>query len=217
MSRKSKRVGDFAEAAVLADQQARCQQRGWGFAVPLSPIFPADVLVVTPLGPTFIEVKATMHPTRSVHTLSAPEARMAAECGAYGALYIMATVRVGKVRGPVPGAMAVTSLSYSPVPAIGPRRGPRALRKAPHYLRSQADGLAIPFWNQGTTYRNEPAPRASLPRDGWTTYRDTTLESSAVCHSGGTSPTVYSSVEATPSRVTPASDRKEAVDSSHKD
>jgi hypothetical protein len=188
MSRKSKRIGDFAEAAVLADQQARCQQRGWGFAVPLSPNYPADVLAVTPLGPTFIEVKATMHPTRSVHRLSAPEARLAAECQAFGARYVLATVRIGKVGGATPGtAWAVTSLSYSPVPAVGPRRGPRVMRKAPHYLRAETrDQVRPQSWLLGTTYG--PAPKALLPRDGWTTALDIGHGWSAASHSGDTSP-----------------------------
>lgn len=88
-------------------------------AVPLSPNFPADILDLRPQGPVFVEVKTTRHLKRQPR-LSAAEALFSVTCRDYGAKMVLAVVRVGgSVRLPT------FSLSYSPVPAVGPRKGPR--------------------------------------------------------------------------------------------
>lgn len=162
--RLSNKLGYWGEAVVLKDLSQQAQRRGWGFAVPLSPNFPADVLDLRPTGPIFVEVKTTRNPKRQPQP-SAAEAAFAETCRTMGAKAMLATVRV-EGRGWPP---ARYSLSYSPIPRVGPRVGKRPSRSAPK-LRAAA---VPPFAEPSPVWA--AAPRAELPPHGRTIGPDRAL------------------------------------------
>lgn len=145
-SRANVRLGWWAERVVLNDRLDRARRRGWGFAVPLAPAYPADVLDLQPNGPVFVEVKATRQ--RRFPALSPSEIAFAEECRQMGAGYIVAVVRP-EARGWPPPRY---SLSYSPVPRVGPRTGRR-----PRRLPAQV----VPPLAEPTTYLGRAPGTAS--------------------------------------------------------
>lgn len=120
-SRANVRRGWWGERIVLAHRNECARGRGWGLAVPLAPAFPADILDLQPSGPVFIEVKTTRQ--ARFPALSQPELTFSEEVRAMGARYVVAVVtEKGPWRNGKPPAY---SLSYSPVPRVGPRTGSR--------------------------------------------------------------------------------------------